>query len=516
MTELSYGRDVLGVAERSKRLEWIVTNGIGGYAAGTAAGILTRRYHGLLVAALEPPVGRTFLLAKLAERIEIDGTFHDLDTNRWADGALAPQGLVHLESFRLEAGVPAWTWAIADARLEKRVWMEHGENTTYVQYRLAAARAPVTLALRALVDHRDAHHVTSRGDALARIEPATGGLKIQMRDDATPLWLLAPGASIEPRHDWYLGFALALEEERGLEPREDLLCAAELTVTLAPGDTFTLIASTRHDAGARGGALGLATALARRHAHEKSLMAMWAAAFPRAARAAPRWIEQLVLAADAFVVERAVNSDLNGRSIIAGYPWFADWGRDTMIALPGLTLATGRPEIARAVIATFARHLDQGMLPNRFPDHGHAPEYTSADAALWFFQAVRATFEATGDEAWLAQLYPALEEIGAWMETGTRHGIGIDPADGLVRIGENDRVALTWMDARVDGRAVTPRRGKPVEINALWHGALVAMAGFATRLKRPAEPYELLARQVERSFERFWNAEAGCLYDVID
>src|SRR2546423_5783479 len=156
------------------------------------------------------------------------------------------------------------------------------------------------------------------------------------------------------------------------------------------------------------------------------------------------------------------------------------------------------------------------MLPNRFPDHGRTPEYTSADAALWFFQGVRATFEATGDEAWLAALYPALEEIGAWMESGTRHGIGIDPEDGLVRIGDNDRAALTWMDARVEGRAVTPRRGKPVEINALWHGALVAMAGFATRLKRPAEPYAQLARRVERSFERFWNAEAGCLFDVID
>jgi predicted glycogen debranching enzyme len=330
------------------------------------------------------------------------------------------------------------------------------------------------------------------------------------------LWLLAPGATIEPRHDWYRGFALALERERGLEPNQDLLCAAELRTELSPGDTFTLIASTRHDAGARGGRLGLATALARRHAHEKSLMAMWTAAHPRASRAAPPWIEQLVLAADAFVVERATAGDPNGRSVVAGYPWFADWGRDTMIALPGLALATGRPEIARAVIATFARHLDQGMLPNRFPDHGHAPEYTSADAALWFFQAVRATFEATGDEAWLAALYPALEEVGAWMETGTRYGIGIDPSDGLVRIGETDRLALTWMDARVDGRAVTPRRGKPVEINALWHGALVAMAGFATRLKRPAEPYELLARRVERSFERFWNAEAGGLYDVID
>ncbi|TMA24942.1 MAG: glycogen debranching protein, partial [Deltaproteobacteria bacterium] len=204
-----------------------------------------------------------------------------------------------------------------------------------------------------------------------------------------------------------------------------------------------------------------------------------------------------------------------GRSVIAGYPWFSDWGRDTMISLPGLTLATGRPEVARAILSTFARHVDQGMLPNYFPDHGEQPEYNTVDAALWLFQAVRAYHEATGDDAFLLETFPVLEEILAWYERGTRWGIQVDPEDGLVRQGAPG-VQLTWMDARVDDWVVTPREGKPVEINALWYSALVTMAGFAHRLKRPPETLLACAERVADGFARFWNGEAGCLYDVLD
>ena len=516
MSALRFGRDRLSRPGEADRLEWLATNGIGGYASGTASGALTRRYHGLLVAALNPPLGRTLLLAKLAERLWHDGRWVELDVNRWASGAVTPGEPVHLESFRLEGAIPVWTWALGDTRIEKRVWMEHGENTTYVQYRLASAPAPVRLVLKALANHRDAHGLTARGEWDARIEEAVGGLQIVPFAGATPLWLFAPGAEVRAAHDWYRGFALALEGERGLDAVEDHLCVAEIGARIEPGEALTVLATTRHDAGLSGrGTLSLAGALSRRRSHDRSLHASWAKARGPLARIAPDWVRQLVLAADAFIAERRSEADPAGRTVIAGYPWFGDWGRDTMVALPGLALATGRPEVARAVLATFARHVEGGMLPNRFPESGEAPEYGSVDAALWIFEAVRAYVEATKDDGFLAELYPALEDIGAWYERGTRHGIRVDPRDGLLDAGEPG-AALTWMDARVEGAPVTPRQGKAVEVNALWYNALRAMGSFARRLKRPTEAYDQMALRVARSFERFWNEEAGCLYDVID
>ncbi len=509
----TFGRDLLGGAAGIERLEWLVTNGIGGYACGTLGGVLARRYHGLLVAALEPPVGRTLLLAKLAERVTIGGRAFDLDTNRWESGAIEPRGHRHLESFRLDASVPVWTWAIGDTRLEKRVWMEQGENTTYVQYTLAAATLPVELSLRALVDGRDVHGTTARGEGAPVIEPVTGGLKIGTPAGRAALWLFAPGAEARPAATWYRGFAKSLEAERGLPALEDHLMAAELAVKLQPGQTFTVVASTRHDAAT--GPLPLARALSRRQAREKDLIDRWEQAQPALARRAPHWIRQLVLAADQFVVERATRVDPHGRSVIAGYPWFSDWGRDTMIALPGLAVVTGRHDLARTVLGTFAAFVDQGMLPNYFPDQGEAPEYNTVDAALWFFQAVRAYHDATGDHGFLAEIYPVLEDIGAWYERGTRHGIRVDRQDGLVRAGEPG-VQLTWMDAKVEDWVVTPRQGKPVEINALWYGALMTMARFAKALGRETAGYEQQAARVAESFARFLNPETGCLYDVVD
>jgi len=519
MSELRIGRERLGSLEDASRLEWLVTNGIGGYACGTAGGALTRRYHGLLVAAKKPPVERVLLLAKLAERIHVDGQWVDLDLNHWAGGTSSPLGSLHLESFTLEGSVPCWTWAVGHVRLEKRVWMEQGENTTYVQYRLAAAPGPVKLALQALVNHRDHHATMSKGERQARVEPVTGGVRVEVVPDDLPLFLLADGAEVKLAHVWYRAFKLHVETERGLDDREDHLMAAEIARTLAPGEALTVVASTRHDA-ARG-ALSQAGALQRRRTHDKSLLDAWTAKQGKVAREAPEWIRRLVLAADAFVVERGSMDDTASRgpgaprTVLAGYPWFTDWGRDTMIALPGLLLTTGRADLARAVLATFGRHLDQGMLPNCFPDDGSAPIYNTVDAALWYFQAVEAYVEATGDLTLLEEVYPALEDVGAWYERGTRFGIRVDPHDGLVTQGAAG-VALTWMDARVDDWVVTPRKGKPVEINALWYGALNVLARFGRTLGVPGSPYADMARRVGLSFERFWNPDTHCLFDVLD
>jgi predicted glycogen debranching enzyme len=513
MSSIVLGRDRLCADGVAGRLEWIATNGIGGFAAGTLSGVLARRHHGLLVAACRPPLGRTLLLAKLAERLECDGAWRHLDANRWAGGAIVPTGHLELESFRLEGTVPVWTWALGDTRLEKRVWMEQGENTTFIDYRLVEGRGPVTLELGAIVDHRDADGIRSRGEGAAAVAAAPDGLEITLDGAPGALWLFAPNAEIRPASVWYRGYSLEAEEERGLDALEDHLCAGEIAARIEPGGSLMVVASARrHGAG---GPLSLASALGRRRAHDKGLIDAWKSAQPSLARHAPPWIRQLVLAADAFVVERASPGLSNGRSIVAAYPWLGDGGRDAMVALPGLTVVTGRFDIARAVLATAVRNLDQGMLPGRFAESGDPPTYDNADAALWLYLAVRAYHDATGDDAFLAEIYPALEDIGAWYERGTRHAIRVDRQDGLVRAGEPG-TALTWMDATTDGWAITPRCGKAVEINALWYNALTAMVRFARHLRVSPEGYEAMAERVRRSFARFLNPETGCLFDVVD
>jgi predicted glycogen debranching enzyme len=506
---LDWGREVCGTLGVAESREWLCTNGIGGFASGTVAGLLSRRYHGLLIAALAPPLGRTLLVAKADETVHYAGHAYPLFTNRWADGTVDPHGYRMAERFRLDGTSPVWTYACADARVEKRVFMEPGANTTYVCYRVLRASEPVTLSLTLLADHRDYHGATRGGGWQMRVEPVAGGLRVVASAEARPLWLLAPGAQVTPAHVWYEGFALRREAERGLDAREDHLHVGTARATLPAGGELTLVCSTEPAPSVDGEA-----AWRRRERYEQELLAHWRAAQPVAARA-PDWIARLVLAADQFVVRRPTADDADGRSVIAGYPWFGDWGRDTMIALPGLTLATGRPEVARPILTTFARFVDRGMLPNRFPDAGEAPEYNTVDATLWYVEAIRAYHAATQDDGLLKELYPVLEEVIRWHQLGTRYGIAEDPADGLLRAGEPG-VQLTWMDARVGDRVITPRIGKPVEVNALWFNALRTIGAFARRLGRGATPWDRLAERVGASFARFWYADGGYCHDVLD
>jgi predicted glycogen debranching enzyme len=506
---VSFGREITGDLTAAERREWLCTNGIGGFASGTVAGSLTRRYHGLLVAALAPPLGRTLLVSKAEEVATCAGIARELSTNRWADGSVAPRGHVDIEHFRLDGTVPVWTYAVGDAQLEKRVWMEQGANTTFVRYQLARASAPLVLAVKALVNYRDYHGSTHAGDWRMDVAPLSGGGVVAAVGGARPGLVRAPGADGAPHHDWYRQFALPVERERGLDSAEDHLHAATVHATLTPGGSLTVVFSAETDPPLDG-----AQAWARRRRHQADVLDRWRRAGGEAGRA-PAFIRQLVLAADQFVVARPHAEDASGVTVIAGYPWFGDWGRDTMIALPGLTLATGRPDAAARILRTFARFVDRGMLPNRFPDGAEAPEYNTADATLWFIEAVRSYHETTGDSALMDHLFPVLDSVVAWHRQGTRYGIAEDPADGLLRAGEPG-VQLTWMDARVGDWVVTPRMGKPVEINALWYNALRAMAEFAARLGRPVEPWSRLADRVRASFERFWHAPAGHCFDVID
>ena len=506
---LTWGRAVTGDLRAAERREWLCVNGIGGFASGTIAGTPTRRYHALLVAALKPPLGRTVMAAGVHETVEYASAEWPLFAAHWVSGIVDPHGYRLIERFRLDGTTPVWTYACADALVEKCVWMEHGANTTHVRWRVLRAREPLTLRVKTLVNYRDYHATTRAGDWRMDVARVADGLRVIAFDGARPLLLLAPGADADAAHTWFRDFDLPRERERGLDHVDDELHAGTFRATLAPGAALTLTLSAEAAPAPDGDA-----AWQRRVEYESDVLARWTRAQPNA-DTAPEWIRRLVLAADQFLVRRPLPDDPDGATVIAGYHWFGDWGRDTMIALPGLTLATGRTDVARKILMTFARFVDRGLLPNRFPDDGQAPEYNTVDATLWYFQAIRAYHAATGDDGLLKDLYPTLESILAWHRQGTRYGIRQDPADGLLAAGEPG-VQLTWMDAKVGDRVVTPRTGKPVEINALWYNALVAMTDFARRLRRPASDLDADAARVAEGFERFWNARDGWCYDMLD
>lgn len=507
------GREVCGRIGVSSNREWLVTNGIGGFAMGTIAGMLTRRYHGLLVAALTPPLGRTLMLTKLDETVQYNSKYYPLYVDRWFGddeeerGLTEPFGHYNLERFRLVGTTPHWTYAIADAVLEKRIWMEQGENTTYIQYTLLRASGPMQLYPKAMVNFRDYHHTTIAEDLETEVEIIDDGIKVVMTDGAQPLYLKCSRGEIYPQEEWHEDYFYSNEEYRGQpDVVEDHLNIADFAITLNPGESVTIVASTSDQTELNGN-----LAFERRMAHETDLI-------ERAKRIQGEIdieMQQLVLAADQFIVQRSRPGGPEGHSIIAGYPWFSDWGRDTMIGIPGLTLCSGREEIAKSILSTYAKYVDKGMLPNRFPDVGEKPEYNAADASLWYFQAIRTYFEATDDIDFIRELYPVLQDIIGWYQRGTRYAIKMDPADHLLYAGE-EGVQVTWMDAKAGEWVITPRIGKPIEVNALWYNALRNMCHFSKRLGFSPAAYDNLAADVKKSFAKFWFSPEGYCYDVID
>jgi predicted glycogen debranching enzyme len=508
---IRFARSICGDLGQAERREWWIANGLGGYAGGTIAGSLTRRYHGLLIAPVASPLGRRLIFAK-ADATLTDGVESwPLFTNRWRSGAIAPDGHVRIRSFHLDYSVPVWTYEIRDRQIEARIWMEPGAHTTYVAWYLWPGAEPpddrLSLRVTLLANDRNHHETTS----IDRFEPEIEleGASLRLTDAKLfSLIIRASGGVIVPKRDWYRDFDLPAEAERGLDSTDSHLCVGEIIMPLLPGQWCGIVASLEPEQSA-----DIATALVRRLDHDRAAVAR-ASTSSQAMRQAPAWITRLALAADAFVFARPLPSVPDGESVIAGYPWFGDWGRDTMISLPGLTLATGRSETARRILQTFAGFVSEGMLPNVFPEGADRPEYNTADASLWFFEAWRAYVDATDDIAALREAFPILSDMVEWHRKGTRYGIGVDPVDGLLKT-DAAGVQLTWMDAKVGDWVVTPRVGKPVEINALWYNALRIMGAFATRLAVP-DSFSNQAEAARRSFARFVRADGVGLYDVID
>jgi len=482
--------------------EWLETNGIGGFSSSSILGLNTRRYHGLLTAAMKPPVGRFVLLSKLEESLVIDGRRYELSSNQYP-GVIHPQGFNYQTGFCLNP-FPRFTFEIEGVRLTKVVFMAQGENTTVVQYELnhtPGSDQDFKLEVRPLIAFRDYHATTHENSALnAHIETEPGQTSFKPYRDLPTLHLAHDLADIDLNGFWYRNFQYVVEQERGLDFAEDLFSPCALTFDLSATKKISIIASTeRHRA---------IDADAYRQAEIKRRSPI-----NNDAEATNKLLSLLSTAADQFIVARE-----QCETVIAGYHWFADWGRDTMIALPGLTLASGRWELAKNVLAEFATHVDQGMLPNRFPDAGEAPEYNTVDATLWFFEAVRSYLQYTNDYEFVrTSLYAFLQDIINWHVKGTRFGIHLDE-DGLLLAGQPG-VQLTWMDAKVGDWVVTPRHGKPVEIEALWYNALRVMEDLAAKFSDPNVRQECgeLAEKAEASFNAvFWNEQSGCLFDVVN
>ncbi len=482
--------------------EWMVTYGIGGYGMGSMLGARTRHYHGLLVAALEPPTGRQVLVAQMIECVTLsNGKTEHLHVQEWGGGATDPRGDLLLESFALEGAIPTWRYKIGNAKLEKRLWMKHGENTTFISYTLTAGNA-VMLELKPLCTHRDHHAGTKAGEA-PRVDALHDGLELRFLNNE-PYFIRANTGEHFAGGDWWFNEFLRVEAERGFDASEDLYRAGGFVATLEPGQTLALALSTEASTHATTWQDELKAECARTNTLLERAKAT----------REPAWVRQLVIAADQFVVARNDQQSADGHTVIAGYPWFGDWGRDTMIALPGLALATGRPELASSLLRTFGRFVDRGMIPNRFPDAGETPEYNTVDATLWYIHALREYVQTTGDETLVDELWGTLEAMVRWHINGTRYGIQMDPNDGLLRAGEPG-VQLTWMDAKIGDWVVTPRTGKPVEINALWYSALRTLEGWVGP-RKATHNYRALADRVMDSFSRYWNKSTNYLYDVLD
>jgi predicted glycogen debranching enzyme len=501
---IQFKQEICGNLDAALRREWLETNGLGGFSSSTIIGLNTRRYHGLLVAATKPPVGRVVLLSKLEETLFIDGQPFDFSANRYP-GVMHPQGFRYLKRFRLDP-FPIFTYEVEGIEIEKAVFMIRGENSTVVQYELKKNNHPerprtLLLELRPLIAFRDYHSTTHENGAINRdIEERSGLASITPYQGLPTLHLAHNATELRKTGDWYRNFEYDAELERGLDFSEDLFNPVVLRFDLRFRGQASVIASTEQRDVTKVVEYRQSEIARRRNATLSSPVE-------------DDFAQTLAAAADQYIVSRG-----DQKTIIAGYHWFSDWGRDTMIALPGLTLPTGKHEVARSILRTFAKHVDQGMLPNRFPDAGETPEYNTVDATLWFFEAARTYLAYTDDLEFVrSELYPVFTDIIAWHVRGTRYGIKID-SSGLLSSGEPG-VQLTWMDAKVGDWVVTPRRGKPVEIQALWYNALCIMKDLAQKFADDAgqKRYRNMAAVASWAFNRlFWNEKTGCLYDVVN
>lgn len=497
--KLTKNSDFLHNYPLATEAEWLETNGLGGYASSTLIGCNTRRYHGLLVAAVMPPTERMVLISKMDETIVSNGERFELGCNNYGD-AVSPKGFEFLTGFSKNL-YPEFSYEAGGVVLKKNILMLNGENTTLVTYEVLAAPTPFMLELTPLIAARNHHDLRTESNLNSLSVAFQAGTLSVMLDEGTPeIFIHAQDAAFSQGGYWYRHFEYSAEKERGLDCREDLFAPGNISLPLSAGQKVTVVLSAENPA-EKDISLLLEKELQRR----QSIIA------PAKDNTV---LQLLLLAADQFIVQR----DQHLKTIIAGYHWFTDWSRDTMIALTGLCLVTQRLDDAKKMLQAFAKCCSEGMLPNRFQDRGLEPEYNNVDGTLWFFTAIYNYLEAGGSKKFvLNEMLPVLREIIDWHQKGTRYHIHVDE-DLLLYAGESG-TQLTWMDAKVNDWVVTPRIGKAVEVNALWYNALRI---YARLLKmngdlKKARQYRQIAKRMRKQFvAAFWNDTQQFLFDVVD
>lgn len=512
---MQFGKAYWRTFEDGIRREWLLTNGIGGFACSTLIGANTRRYHGLLVASLTPPVRRHLVLSKIDECIIIGDKSYNLYSHKASGHTM--NGFHHLQRVEFDP-LPCFTYSVEDVILEKRVCMVYGENTTVIVYRIINGPRSLELRLAPLVNFRDYHHNSQRWHMVFDHCPCDGGVSVRPYNlDLKIRILCSDGRFVSQKDNWFLGMEYPVESERGLQPFEDHYIPGYFEIKAEPwADKYVTVIATVEDhigcinpGSIKGtGSIRDTNGLLAIEREKERLMKL-----KETAGTDDEFASKLVLAADNFIVHR---KSTGAKTIIAGYPWFTDWGRDAMIAFTGLTLCTRRFEEARQILSTFSEHVKYGLVPNVFPDEGQEPAYNTVDAALWFFEAVNKYIRYTGDLEFVKKhIFPVLKEIaGAYMK-GTLFGIRMDQ-DGLITAGD-EKTQLTWMDAKVGDYVVTPRHGKAVEINALWYNAMEIMSELCLKFGEDPSLYRETADKVKASFENaFWNDGEKCLYDVVN
>ncbi|MEV4510361.1 amylo-alpha-1,6-glucosidase [Dactylosporangium sp. NPDC049525] len=486
---ITFGRQVCGDLAQSSTREWLVTDGLGGYAMGTVAGLRTRRYHGLLAVATPGASSRMLGLAALDPIVRAGDRVFRLATDEWASGTVDPAGYVHLAEFRLEDGVPCWRWDLGDVVVQREVAMAHGRPAVGVVFRVLRAPRPITLELTPLCTWRDVHG-ERHGEGEPWVTPVAEGFEFDGAYRVT-------GPNWQPGGEWFRGVHAREEAARGLNPDEDLWAAGWFTASLSPGDTASVTAA----AAPFGGVLPAGPDLVAAARDRARSLGRTSGATDDAGR-------QLAIAADQFVIDTPT-----GPSAVAGYPWFGEWSRDLMTSFEGLLLTTNRPDDARRVLLRAGATVSEGMLANT-ADTGTL-EYNTADAALWFLHAIDRYCAATGDLDTVAALADSMHAVLEHHQRGTRYGIAADPADGLLTQGKPG-FALTWMDARVGGDPVTERQGKAVEINALWISGLATTAALFDRIGRRHDWAAAASRAATSFAHRFPRPDGYGLFDVVD
>ncbi|HNI66836.1 MAG TPA: amylo-alpha-1,6-glucosidase [Nitrospira sp.] len=485
--------------ERALSLEWLESNGRGGYASGTVAGANTCRYHALLLVARHPPVDRVTLVNHLEESIEVGGETYPLSTNLYA-GAVHPEGYHYCEQFS-DAPWPTWQFACRGIRLERELVCPHGRDLVILRWRLLDdISLPVVLRVRPMLTGRDFHATHLENATLRSEATVTEGQVVWHPYEGLPAVRALHNGQYHHQPDWYRHIHYRVEQERGLDHVEDWWSPGECLFTLTPGTTAELVCTTETMP-----TLSVTQLVETERRRRAGLVS--------SAPTEDELTRRLWVASNAYLVQRGAR-----QTVIAGYPWFADWGRDTFVALPGLCLVTGRYDVARQVIEAFASYVSQGMVPNRFPDIGEQPEYNTIDASLWFIHTVDRYLQYSRDLAGVQRIaWPAIKQILDGYRQGTRFGIRMDE-DGLIT-GGVEGVQLTWMDVKIGDWVVTPRHGKPVEVQALWVRALAVAAGLAEQFGEPAyaaQCREDRARATASFRERFWYRTGGYLFDVVD